>query len=63
MRRADRLRAQIEDDTETSLVDFDFAQAEARIYAYAQRADAPAELRDWFWGAVRRGCTDPDAQP
>jgi hypothetical protein len=25
-----------------------------------QSATAPPELRDWFWQAVRRGCTDPD---
>lgn len=30
----------------------------AADYARAQAADAPAELRDWFWEAVRRGCSD-----
>lgn len=32
----------------------------AYVYGRAQAADAPAPLRDWFWEAVRRGCTDPD---
>jgi len=35
---------------------------EREILTAAQSARAPAELRDWFWEAVRRGCTDPDAR-
>lgn len=37
-----------------------FREAMAADYARAQAADAPAALRDWFWEAVRRGCSDPD---
>lgn len=32
--------------------------ARAHLFERAQAADAPAELRDWFWEAVRRGCSD-----